>query len=190
MPNTYNPPIRARVTQNGYITDMWRRWCIDVGALTDPSLKSYMESVPTATLHNFAAFNSDGDVFDSGKSDESYADAIHTHGEIVNRTVTEDTILTVTDFGKLIICNQPGDDINITAPSVGEDEIGSVLKIVRIGSGFCKLHAADADLIENGTAGGFIMNIETNRSAANIELVLVAAAQWAINGGLGIWLNF
>lgn len=189
MTATQNPPVRAPLTSNGFVTELWKRWFINVGRLTDPELVSNMPTVPTATENNFAAFNTDGQVKDSGKTDSDYADAVHVHGNIVTRTITGDTILTSTDFGKIIIANNGAADINITAPPGGPGIIGSVLKIVRLGSGWLKVYPDGSDTIQNGSVGGFIMSSEAGRTA-NIELVLVTATKWAINGGLGIWLNF
>ena len=174
----------------GMVSESWRKWFINVGKLTDPEQTTYIEAVTGATNNNFAAFNSVGKLKDSGKSDDSYADAVHYHPKLDYRIVTNDTVLTSADFGRLVIANNGAADLRITAPSVDGAYIGSILNCVRTGSGRLIMAPADSDIIENGSAGGFIMCHESGRAAANLKLVLVSQSLWAIIGGFGIWENF
>ena len=100
---------------------------------------------------------------------------------------TADATLTQYDFGKVHIFNIGASNINVYLPSVDSTDLFSWIRLVRIGTGRLLVWAADSDLIEYSGWPGRIWCDERKRTAANITLMLVEEAKWAIIAGLGIW---
>lgn len=107
--------------------------------------------------------------------------------QIVTETYTTDVSLTVRDMGKLIKFNNGANNLVCYLPSVESTDVGSIINIMKLGTGHLRIQAADSDVIGNSSAGGAIVSAEPDRVGANISLFLEAETRWSINAGLGIW---
>ncbi len=106
-------------------------------------------------------------------------------------THTAGATLTRDDFGRIIKFNI-GDRVSLghavcKLPSISETDINGWLKIFKIGSKRLTIQAADSDIIEISSPGGYIFCDEMIRGVANIELYVSDATTWAILSGTGIW---
>ena len=98
-----------------------------------------------------------------------------------NATLTSD------DWGKLIIMDNGTKSVFVYLPSIGATDIGCPLCVVRLGSGRVTIQAADADVLENSSAGGAVFCEEASRGAANLWLRVVSATKYMFEQGCGIW---
>lgn len=100
---------------------------------------------------------------------------------------TDNATLTTWDLGKTIMFNIGASDRTCNLPTPGDRDLWAWIQIVRMGAGRLTITADASSRIEYSSEGGSAYCQETRRRAANITLQLVAASQWAIISGLGIW---
>jgi hypothetical protein len=97
-----------------------------------------------------------------------------------------DTTITLTTSdmnGVLLVENAAA--VNVNLPSIDSDDIGSWIKIHKMGAGDLTINRADSDAIEDGTA---VANTTAAQTWANIELFVATASKWKFNGPpLGNW---
>jgi hypothetical protein len=106
-------------------------------------------------------------------------------GEIIDGS-SADTTLTASDFGKTVVVNSSSAR-QVNLPSVDVSHIGAWFEIVKLGSGNVTIDAADSDTIEDGAAGGTLVNDRSDESGVGVIVQLVAATAWRIRAGYGTW---
>jgi hypothetical protein len=101
----------------------------------------------------------------------------------LNNSDTTITLTTSDMNSVLLVENAAAVDVNL--PSIDSDDIGSWIKIHKMGAGDLTINRADADSIEDGTA---VANTTAAQTWANIELFVATASKWKFNGPpLGNW---
>jgi hypothetical protein len=94
--------------------------------------------------------------------------------------------LTTDDFGKNLVFNTGGVDIEVYLPSIDNTDIGGWIRILKTGTGEIKIWAASGQVIENSVEGGYIWGREPVRST-NVVLEVASSNQWLITGATGRW---
>jgi len=104
---------------------------------------------------------------------------------VINKT--DDYSILVDDLGKSFRMNS-GDDKTFTSPSVGADEDGARITLVKEGTGKLTFQCADTDVVGDSAAGGAIYNEQAGETYATLTLEYVhAITKWVILGGDGTW---
>jgi hypothetical protein len=94
--------------------------------------------------------------------------------------------LTTADFGKTITLDN-GSAQTINLPSVDSTHIGAWYRIVKLSSSQVTIDAADSDTIADSSAGGTIVNSQSDQDYATIMLELITADEWMIVDAHGTW---
>ena len=102
-----------------------------------------------------------------------------------HKTFSTDGTLTTWDLGKTVLFATGTSNLVCYLPSVAEKDVWSMVTIVRAGTGYLKIIAADSDMVER--RGKAIGCKEPNRLTPNVTLQLITETQWAITGATGIW---
>lgn len=103
---------------------------------------------------------------------------------------TTDATLTTDDFGKKIVFNVGTSTKTCKLPTITSRDVNCWIgPIYRIGTGRLIITADASSAIEHSSLGGSLYCEETKRVAANVTLEVVAANQWGIIGGTGLWLS-
>lgn len=104
-------------------------------------------------------------------------------------TKTDDYVITTTDLGKSLRMNSVADK-TFTLPSVGTDQDGFRLTIMKINSGKVTIDAVDSDKIADSGASGTIYDDVAAEIYATITLEYVhATTTWVIVSGHGTWVT-
>lgn len=100
---------------------------------------------------------------------------------------TSNLTLGIRDIGKIIKFNNGSLNVNCYLPSVGALDVGSLITVMKLGTGNLRIQAVDSDTIGNSTAGGAVISAEPGRVGAHLTLFLNTETQWIITAGLGVW---
>jgi hypothetical protein len=123
------------------------------------------------------------EISDEAQGDVALVDALSAVSSGFSLTVTDDYTITTDNLGGTIRLNAATDK-TLTLPSVGADEDGEAVIIMRIGAGDVTVVAADSDTIGSTTA----TQIESGSALAAITLQYVhSITAWVVLDGRGSW---
>ncbi len=94
-------------------------------------------------------------------------------------------VLTDSDMNKALFVENAS-NVVITLPSIDATDIGSWIKVYKMGAGNVTINRADSDTIESDTS---ISNTVAAETWANIELIVAKSTQWKIDGMVGSWVT-
>lgn len=115
----------------------------------------------------------------------SHSSSTITYDYTYNSTDTTIT-LTTSNLNKFLFIENAS-DVAVTLPSVSALNVGSWIKVFKMGAGDVTINRADSDMIEDGTS---IANTEAAETWSSIELVLGPnATLWKIKDMLGTWVT-
>ena len=95
------------------------------------------------------------------------------------------TLLT-SDSGKTARVNSGGAQ-TVDLPSVDATNIGAMFGVWKLGAGNVTIQAADADTINDGAAGGTLINSTATQTWGIVILQLVSETKWIVRFGVGTW---
>ena len=79
------------------------------------------------------------------------------------------------------------EDRIVRLPSVEATDIGSWIKVTKLGTGKVTIYAADSDTIADSVAGGSIYNEIADDLFTTITLVLITETKYVVDGPYGGW---
>ncbi|MFC1658223.1 right-handed parallel beta-helix repeat-containing protein [Candidatus Omnitrophota bacterium] len=103
-------------------------------------------------------------------------------------TEAQDTGVTLTtaDFGKTITVDSGSAQV-VNLPSVDSTNVGAWFRVIKLGAGQITIDAADSDTIADSSAGGTVVNSQSDQDYATIMIELVTETEWVIVDAHGTW---
>lgn len=118
-----------------------------------------------------------------------YADMAEFRLRFLTVTKTDDYVLTVADLGKTFIMDSALDK-TFSLPSVGSDEDGYIVTVIKANTGKVTIDAADTDTIRDSGAGGTLYNADAACTWATITLMYNhSKTKWVVVYSDETWIS-